>query len=330
MLLVAVRLAVAHVVPIPPSTCAFDPIDLEWPERHLRATVASPGADDVARITYDVTQQTAQVTTDGAARGFVAGDLAGSVRVPSFVTALVGDLDSSMAPTVVRSGDLVAPSASLELTVGGATATIPMALTTGLAAAAGRVAEGAAIDGVGLFVLAGVAHASGLPTPFGDGTVVVRLSCRAGPRPDIDQFRGGLQSRLLHATLTANGLSLRALVAADASIPLDFPGTAAVRASVGDLTLVDATLPAGLRRRGRRRLFVGASRGGRTRMGVQFLYNTAGLDTWELALKSRAPLLPAADGSDVRLQVTTELGGLLSRMSAPFTVHASGRRLTFP
>src|SRR5207249_12005095 len=57
LVLLATASISAHIVPVPPSTCAFDPITVEMP---VAGTAAPAGPSDTLRILYDPQSSTAQ------------------------------------------------------------------------------------------------------------------------------------------------------------------------------------------------------------------------------------------------------------------------------
>ena len=60
LLLLAAVSARAHIVPVPPSTCAFDPVIVEMPAAALIATGAPPAPADTFHILYDPQASAAQ------------------------------------------------------------------------------------------------------------------------------------------------------------------------------------------------------------------------------------------------------------------------------
>src|SRR5438445_1790596 len=80
--------ASAHIVPVPPSACAFDPITIEAPAAGVVATGAPAGPADGFRILYDPQASTAQFDLGGVLpRGFTAAGVDGTVALSSLFVA---------------------------------------------------------------------------------------------------------------------------------------------------------------------------------------------------------------------------------------------------
>src|SRR5262245_45948477 len=90
LLLLAAATARAHIVPVPPSTCAFDPVTVEMPAVGLIATGAPPAPGDTFHILYDPQASAAQFNLTGVPpRSFGATGVMGSFSVsPIFGGAL--------------------------------------------------------------------------------------------------------------------------------------------------------------------------------------------------------------------------------------------------
>src|SRR5262245_30271018 len=107
--------ASAHIVPVLPSSCAFDPASVEMPTSSLVAPLAPAGSGDTFSILYDPSAGTAQFDLRGVApRAFVVGADDGTLALsPLFVAALRTD------------GELTA-TADVSFTLDAASATVPM------------------------------------------------------------------------------------------------------------------------------------------------------------------------------------------------------------
>jgi hypothetical protein len=324
--LLSARAAGAHNVPVLPSTCAFDPLEVDAPASGVAATAPPSNAPDGVHTTYDMQDQTAQFTLQSdAARPFVAGGTASMLELPSFFVALLRSTGARSGST----GEFIVPDLPLGFTVGGAALTLPMTLTTGLTAVPGLVLEGSPRDANGRYTLVGVVQQSGLPSPLG-GVLVVRASCQATPVPDKDQFRRSTDSVVVSAGVTSKTLTMRVLFAPNPDEVLDFPGKPAIfRASTGGVTIGAGAVLGGLRQRGRR-LFVASSDDRLLSMGVRFVRRRFQIDNYLLAVKLRAPVLPAPAGTPVAVQTSYAAGGLLGRSTDNFRVKAHGKRLAFP
>ncbi len=319
-LLVAVAATTAspHIVPVPPSTCAFDPLTIEMPSSGVEATAAPAGANDAFRILYDPQSSTAQFDLETVPpRSFSGAGIAGTLALSSlFIGALRND------------GDLTAmPSFTFTTTGGDATVAIPV--TTGLELAGGAVLEGVPLGPDGRFVLLGIVDPSPLPPPFAGGPLAVRLACQAVPRPDTDQFRLATRTTALSASLTANLLRLRAIFAPGSMDTADFAGRPALlRASSGDATVAAVALSGGLPARGRK-LFVGRSPDGKAALGVRAL-KRSGQVAYLLALKVKSPTPPAGAAATVPVTVTYDVGGLLSRVTLAMRAKRGRALLRYP
>src|SRR5262249_25395418 len=144
LLLVAVmvRTASAHIVPLPPSTCRFDPVDFRVPPIGLSGSAQAGATADTLRILYDASANQIQICStiagDGARCGgqavprpFTLGSITGTLTLPSLFEGVMRS-----------SGDITIPDLPLTLVVGGSSATIPLTLTTGLVAVDGAVGQG--------------------------------------------------------------------------------------------------------------------------------------------------------------------------------------------
>jgi len=337
LLLLFAANATAHIVPVCPSTCAFDPITIEAPASGVVGTATPPQTADQFQIFYD--PAASQATFDMQSvppRSFTAAGVDGTFALPGLVVA-----------TLISSGDLTLTT-SLAFTMNGSTTTVPITLTTGLTAAAGMVVEGMPIAGAppgsipncsspappstghdGRFMLVGITGDSGLGPPLGGQLLAVRLACQALPPPDTDQFHFATRTTPVSATLTARILKLQAIFAPGPTDVPNFPGSPALlRASSGDTTIATVDLPAGLPGRGRK-LFIGRSDDGRAALGVRRLQRP-GPAAYLLAAKIKRPTLPAVAGSPVSVTLTYDVGGLLSHLTLSMRVKRHGALLRYP
>jgi hypothetical protein len=312
LVLLAAPAVRAHDVPIPPSACAFDTIEVAFPALAEEGTAVAPGPADALRILYVPGRQVAQFDAAGVPARSLVGLAAGSLAFPAAFEA-----------RMLASGDLTATDVPLVLTVGGTEATVPVTLTTGLAAAAGVVAAGSPLDPVdGRLVLAGVAVADGLPGSLDGATAVFRLSCPVTPVPDLDQYpivtTTGLAGRI-----TRNGLRLRASVMPGALAP-DFAGLPALLdVTAGDTTLAVVDFPGGLPAKGSR-TFVARSADGTATLRVH-LRRRRPTAAHTLAVRVRGAITNLPDGRPT-VTVRYRVGGLLSRVARPFRRTGSALR----
>jgi len=318
LLLLRATSAAAHIVPVPPSACVFDPVTIEAPVSGTVGTAAPPGSADQFRILYDPQASQAEFDMQSVPpRTFTAAGVQGTFALPGIIFAALRN-----------SGDLTVAT-SLSFTMNGSTTAVPMTLTTGVAAAADMVVEGMPIASDGRFALVGITAPSALGPPLDGALLAVRFACQAVPRPDIDQFRLATRTTPVSATLTARALKLRAVFAPGAMDVPDFPASPALlRASSGDLTITTVDLPSGLPARGRK-LFIGHSDDGRAALGVRRLQRS-GQVAFLLAVKIKGPVLPAVPASPVAVTFTYDAGGLLSHLPLAMRVKRHGTVLHYP
>ncbi|HJQ85373.1 MAG TPA: hypothetical protein VKA21_14905 [Candidatus Binatia bacterium] len=310
---IAAAPAAAHFVPIPPSLCA-PTITLSVVPAGATGNAETPG---VLRIRYDAAggiadfcaadaaDPTNRCTTPGATP-FTVGDASGTITLPRFTAAMFasGDLDSPDVPIVVATTQNVS---------------VPVTLTTGLAASSAVVVEGSPIDAGGNLALVGVLDASALSASLAGQTAVVRLSCQATPPPDLDQF-GELFPTTIGGTITPRRASIRARIEGNATQPLDVAGQpATVRISAGETSVASAHFPSGLAPRGRR--FSATTADG---LGVVTVRPRRG-GRWAVAVRFTDPAMPAVTGRRTPIDLTFDVGGRLVRAERLFA--GSARRL---
>jgi len=318
LLLLAATTVRAHIVPVPPSTCAFEPVTVGMPAAGLIATGAPPAPGDLFHILYDPQASSAQFNLTGVPpRSFSATGVTGSFSVsPIFGAALANDGNLQATPTFT-------------FTTPAGTASASIALTTGLVVAGDAVLEGVPLSKAsGTFALTGVLDPSSLPAPLTGGPLVIRLGGVAVPPPDTDQFRIATQTTVLSAAITAKLAKARFIFAPGTNDQPDFPGrTALLRISTGDTTITTANLPSGLAAHGKK-LFIGRSADGRAALGVHTL-RRSGQVAYLFAVKLKTPTLPAAAGA-VPTTITYDVGGLLSRVTVSLHPKRGGALLRYP
>jgi len=318
LLLLAAATARAHIVPVPPSTCAFEPVVVEMPAAGLTATGAPPGPGDAFHILYDPQASAAQFNLTGVPpRSFSATGVMGTFSVsPIFGAALANDGNLQATPTFT-------------FTTPAGTASAAIALTTGLVVAGDAVLEGVPLSKAdGTFALTGVLDPSVLPAPLAGGPLVVRLGGQAVPPPDTDQFRIATRTTVLSAAITAKLAKARFIFAPGTMEQPDFPGRPALlRISTGDTTIATADLSSGLAAHGKK-LFIGRSADGRVALGVHTLRRSGQL-AYLFAVKLKTPALPVATGA-VAATVTYDVGGLLARVALSLHAKRGGALLRYP
>ena len=331
-ILLAAAAASAHVIPVCPSTCAFDPIEIDAPDGGISVMAAPPGPSDQFVIKYIPDPQAGAAQFGMSAvppRSFTVDGVNGTLALPAVFNARMTNV-----------GDLVV-SVPVTITLGGAPASVAMTLTTGLATAGTMILEGAPIPAKGntaiipcptdqsitQFTMVGAVPESGLSAPLA-GRFGVRLSCQTTPAPDRDQFTLATQTTLVSTRLTAQMLKLRAIFAPGPTETADFPNQpAVVRVHAGDTVVAVGNLPGGLPARGKK-VFVGMSADGRAAIGVRILRQKP--LTYFLETKLRDPALPQAGAGRLDVTFTCEVGGLLSRVEGSLRPNRHGTRFRFP
>jgi hypothetical protein len=239
-LLLLARVGLAHDVPVDPSTCVLDTVGLEGPATGASVVVAPAGVADRVRVVYDTATSTVQFQPLRRSRGFTAAGETGGVGLPAAFDAVL-----------LSSGDLRAEQVALDVTVGGGTVRVPIALTTGLVGVPGAVVAGQPIDAGGRFVMVGTIPPGVLQSAL-DGITVVRFGCGLSPVPDLDRFAPATVVESLDGTLSPRGGSLRGVLR-------DAPGLGALaepallEVRVGGEQAAVLYLPDGFQGGGRRR-----------------------------------------------------------------------------
>jgi len=315
--------ALAHLVPIPPSTCTFDPLTLTVP-----ATGASGAADpalpaDTVRIAFDAPANqiqfcaagaTADACTDAVPRPFTLGTTIGTLTFPAVFN---GDMLSS--------GDVTIADVPIIVTTGAATQTARVTLTTGLAAAGGAVVAGAPLQGLAAVTLVGAFDPATLPPPLTGQLVVLSASCLPRPVPDKDQFAPPFVPKSLVGHITADGARIRATADVPSVSPPDLSGAPTVVAlDVGGTIVASGVVSGGLGGRGN---LSGTSDDGRTAIEVRSSRRGA---TSRIVLTVRfdaVTLPPQSPGAPVLVDLVIDAGGVIGRGEQLFRVSRDGRRV---
>jgi hypothetical protein len=317
LLIVAAR-AGAHLVPVPPSDCTFEAVDLLATDGTVVATGAAPTPADALRIVYDLQASQAQFDSSGAApRAFTTGATSGTIALPPLFVADVRNSANIAATRVGVTIDVSGTSATALTTL--------TTLTTGLVSDGSAVVEGAPLAADGHFTLVGLLAAGGPAPPLAGTPLVIRLVGRAVPRPDTDQFTLATRTSPVSLRLNDRLLNVRVIFAPGPTESPDFTHPALLRVSVGGTTLAAAALPQGLPARNPR-LFIGQSAGGRAALGVRLLRKKPE-PTYLLQAKIQDPILPA-NGPATAL-VSYDVGGLLSRSTMALKSNRRGTRFHF-
>lgn len=297
----------AHDVPVAPSTCTLDTVELGSPALGLSAAVAPPRPDDVLRIAYSVATATAQLQQRQVApRAFSVAGVAGTLAVPQAFDA-----------RLTTTGDLTADHVALAVTLGGVAITVPVTLTTGLLAVDGGIVAGEPMTGDGQFALVAVLPAGVLPPPLAAGASVVRLGCPARPVPDLRRFGPAAAVESLAGVAGSSGIALRAVLRGDGVTAAALTaGPAMVRITAGGVPLAAVEFPAGLA--GERRLVARSAAGDELRLRL-------GRASARLRISMAGGPLPALAGG-AEIEVTLVAGTTIARGGRPFRARGDALR----
>ena len=252
----------AHVVPIPPSLCSFETIDLALPGARVATVAAVPSAGTGLRIVYDANASTVHACPTAPGAGADCGD---SVPYAFVLDASSGSLvlPARFGGLMVSSGDVVLDDVPVALTIGSVTNSVPVTLTSGLAAAGDVVAEGMPLQGLGTWTLVGAVRGAALPPPLTGQPLLLRVRCQPRPVPDRDQFVPPSVVVSLRGRIAPGTIRLHARVAVgQADRPSLARGPVLLAVHLDGATVATAVVPAGLH--GTRRRQVGTSGDGRT------------------------------------------------------------------
>jgi hypothetical protein len=298
--------ALAHDVPVNPSTCTFDPAGLTAVASGLSATMAAPTPADAMRIVYTVATWTAQLQQPTVApRAFTAGGTAGTLAFPQAFNA-----------RFTASGDLRADDVALEVVLGRVTATVPVTLTTAVATAGGGVATGTPMSADGRLALVGMIPAGALPPPFDASATLLRLGCQANPPPDRDQFAPAPTLASLAGVMSATQGKLRAVLRGGSLTAASLSGAPTIlhlAAAGGGTETVE--FPGGFAPQGSRLLVAQAADGARLTLRLGTGRAPARL---QAVLPGHGTLVPAGTSGAVGIEATLVAGTVTARGRRPF------------
>jgi hypothetical protein len=316
----------AHVGPVLPSTCTFDPVTLAVVGTTTPGTAAPAGAADAFRVRYDLERSEAQfcqadpadpenACAPPVARVFTLGATAGSLTLPAIFPA-----------SLWATGDIVTAAMPVVLTLGASTATVPLALTTGLVGTADAVLAGTPADDGGSFALVGLVTApAGAPAPLAGATLALTLACTATPPPDLDQFGLTTYTARLAGKLTASSARLQVvfepLVASDPVTP-DFSEPFRLRLAVGGADAATLVVAGGLAKHGH--AWTGTADGGAGQVEIRPAARRP-VATYVMAVRLDHVTVTVPSAGTVPLALTYDVGGVLSRGAADFRVRSGGR-----
>ncbi len=303
-LVAGARAALAHDVPVNPSTCTFDPVELTAVASGLSATLAAPTAADAMRLVYSVATATAQFQQPTvAARAFTAGGVAGTLAFPQAFDA-----------RLTTGGDLRADAVALDVVLGGVATSVPVTLTT--AVAGGGVATGTPMGADGRFTLVGAIPPGALPAPFDASATVLRFGCRASPPPDRDQFAPAPAIASLAGVLSATQGKLRAVLRGGSLTGASVTGApATLHLATAGGGVATFEFPAGFAAQGSRLLIAQAADGARLTLRLGTGRTPA---RFQAVLPGQGALMPAGASGAVEVDATLVAGTVTARGGRPF------------
>ena len=319
VLLVSAPVARAHLVPIDPSTCALE-VALGAPDAGVTATV-DPPAGDLLRFRYEPDTSPARSSVQACAanasgvclgtptpRAFVVNGVAGTIALPAVFTL-----------RMLSSGDLDTPSVPVAITFGGATASVPFAMTTGFTLVGTAPILGAPFDASGAVRLVGTGSSAALPAPLGGTPLALELACTHTPAPDLDQFAPAPRLTKIRGVITAKKLKLTMTLESELGMAVDPTGVPTILRlqDGGGVALLEQVMPLQSGARGRF-----ASSGGELKIMPG---KGRGVRTQKIVLKeSPGPTAALTSGAGT---MAIETGGLMARRSVKLTANGKGSRL---
>jgi hypothetical protein len=327
------RAAAPHVVPIPPSTCAFDPLALSVPGTASTGAAAAPTTADMVRTVYDAASSEIQFCPAVAdpnqcgspvPRAFTLGTTSGTLTFPDV-----------FAGNMLSSGDVTIDALPVTVTVGASTTTAPITFTTGLVDVAGTVLEGVPLQGLQSYTLVGVAAGDALPPPLAGQPLVLTMSCEPRPVPDKDQFAlvptfGKIGGRIMQGKS-----KLRTTAELFSSSPPDFATHPSMLVLHADgQPIASALFSSGLQ--GTKRLTATSDDGGATltlkqTSGPQSVVtgtrSATGTKFVVMIRFSNVALPPQTGGGRVLIDLTLDTAGILGRGEQLFHASHNGKKL---
>jgi hypothetical protein len=315
----------AHLVPIPASTCAFAPMALSVPAMGLVGAAQPAGPADAMRIVYDAAANQIQVCPaalagadpcgDPVARPFTLGTMAGTMTFPAVFNG-----------GMLSSGDVTIPDLPITIAIGGTTASVPVTLTTALVALNGAVVEGVPLQALGSLELVGVIDGSALPPPLAGRSALVTVSCLPRPVPDKDQFAPPIETISLGGRIASGKARIRAMAAVSLTSPPDLAsGPTLLSIDVDGTMVAAAVVSAGMHGSGR--TITGTSDDGRSAIMVRSVRRGATSRLTMTAQFSDVTLPPQTPGAPVLVDLTLDAGGVIWRGEQLFHVSHDGRTL---
>jgi hypothetical protein len=310
----------AHIVPVPPSVCAFEPIALAVPATGLDGSAQAAGPADTMRVLYDASASQVQLCPVDAwnpsrcgtpvPRAFTLGSATGTLTFP-------GIFDGRM----LSSGDVTIPDLPVTFTLGETTTTTRITLTTGLVSVNGAVAQGTSLQGLGSFILVGRIDGGALPAPLAADAMLVTLSCQPRPVPDKTQFLSPLPMTPIGGQLTTDQMRLRTTITISSSSPPDLTHALMLAVNLDGKMVASAVFSAGVS--GSRKL-TGTSDDGNAVLTIKRA--SAGRLIVSASLRNTT-LPPQSPGAPVLLDLTLDGGSFIGRGEQLFRTSGSGRKV---
>jgi len=306
------RLALAHDIPVSPSTCTFDTFELTEPDTGVSANVSPPTSADAMRIVYTVATATAQFQQEPVTpRSFAIGGVEGTL---AFQPAFSG--------TLLASGDLFYPAVTLTFTLGAVPASVTVPLTTSLAVAGNDVVMGMPMTSDGHLTLVGAVPAGALPPPLATSATLLELTCQASPPPDLDQFAAPPTITGLAGLLSPSKGKLRGIVRGGTWTVGDLTGRPAILQLVaGDAVLATVDFPSGFSAPSARHLVAESANGSRVVLQVARRRPAA-----QLRVLLPGVEMPSAGGRTASVQATLVVGDVLARGARSFRLRGGALR----
>ncbi|HLY39477.1 MAG TPA: hypothetical protein VKU61_15640 [Candidatus Binatia bacterium] len=311
----------AHIVPIPPSTCAFDPFQFRVPATGLTGEAQSADPTDVLRLSYDASADVIQFCGTGGSDGtqceavprtFTLGATSGTLTFPALFNG-----------QMLSDGDITVADLPVTVAAGGSTTRTAVTLTTALTAADGIVFQGQPLQGLASFTLVGVIDGAALPLPLAGQTLVLSLSCLPRPVPDKDQFGAPLVASSMRGAITSKLAHLHA-IADVTSAPDLSPGPTLLAINADGTMIATGIVTGGLHAD---KTLTGRSDDGQTTVTVRMLRRRSGTRLVLDVRLQRVTFPKEVSGARVLVDLTLDAGGVIWRGEKLFRATAGGRRL---
>ena len=315
----------AHLLAVPVSTCAFDPLTLDVPARGVSGAADPAGAADVMRIAFDASSNQIQMCPASGGspvlcatpvpRAFTLAGVSGTLTFPAVFNG-----------KMLSSGDMTFRDVPIVVEIGGTTGMPRTTLTTALASVGVTMVQGAPLEQTGGLTLVGVLDGAALPPPLTGQSVVLSLSCTLEPAPDRDEFAPPIEIESIGGRIAVGGPGRIRAVAEVllASTPDLTHGPVLLAVDASTTTIASAIMSGGLHGT---RVLTGESDDGRTKLPVRSRRRGAILRLAVTVRFAEAALAPQAPGAPVLIGLTFDAGGIIGRGEQLFRADHTGRRL---